>query len=427
MELLREYGSAALQMLSQPFYYVALIVMILAYIRRTTLERRMFHVRLHAWPLLLFRAMSWGLLAGVILSLAAASIGILLTPDAVLWLWGTAAVLALLRVRYLCFAYSAGLLGLLQGLSSLLALEDSGGWIGSLAQSLAALDMPGLLLLVAGLHLVEALLVRRDAGRLASPLYLEGKRGKLIGGYSLQGFWPVPLLLLVPAADGAVGTAALPWTPLLGGDAWAGGWTVLALPVVIGFVDLALSALPKQQARLASRRLLLYSAVLAVLALGAAFAAPLVPLASLAALGLHEALVLLGERRERQQPPRFVHDSRGLCILGVVPGTPAEEMGLEAGEVLHKVNGQRVRTKEELYTALHENSAFCRLEVLNLEGQVKFVQRARFDGEHHQLGVLLAPDEGAGYYAAPAHLSLLGLLRGDKAARRRDGGESMTM
>ncbi|QJC54518.1 PDZ domain-containing protein [Paenibacillus albicereus] len=398
------------------------------YRRLAVTERSLFHVRLHVWPLLLLRSAGWGLLAGAAVSVAAAFIGTTLTPDAVLWLWGTAAVLALIRVRYLCFAYSAGVLGVLQAVCGLLSLEESGGTAGRLGASLAALDMPGLLLLVALLHAAEALLVRKDGGSLASPLYLEGKRGKLIGGYSLQGLWPVPLLLLVPVSGGAEGAAAaLPWTPLLGGEAWSAGWTVLALPAIIGFSDLALSELPKHVARLASRRLLLYSLVLVVLALAAAFARPLVVVASLAALGLHEALTQLAERVQRQRPPRFVNDARGLCILGVLPGTPAEEMGLEAGEVLHKVNGLRVRTKEDLHAALHENSAFCRLEVLNLDGQLKFAQRARFAGEHHQLGVVLAPDEDAAYSAVPARGSVLALLLRARRARRRAAGDSASM
>ena len=416
MDILRHYGTAAARLLSQPFYYAALVLIVLSYIRQTRTERKLFHVRLHAWPLSLGRAILGGLAAGLALSIAAAFVGTRLTPDASLWLWGTAAVLMLIRVRYLCFAYSAGLLGLLQWLSGLLGLAAQSGWIGRLAASLAGLDIPGLLLLVAGMHAAEALLVRKDGARFASPLFLEGKRGKLIGGYALQGYWPVPLLLLVPSAASA---SSLPWTPLLGGSAWDGGWTVIALPAIIGFTDLTRSVLPKQQARATSRRLLAYSVVLAVLALGAAYARPLVPVAALAALGLHEALILLGSRRERQLTPRFVHDERGLCVLGVVPGTPAEELGLEAGEVLHKVNGRRVRTKEDLHEALHVNSAFCKLEVFNTEGHLKFVQRARFAGEHHQLGVILAPDEDAGYYAAPAHVSVLGLLRRSRAASKR--------
>src|SRR5690606_29984166 len=114
---------------------------------------------------------------------------------------------------------------------------------------------------------------------------------------------------------------------------------------------------------------------------------------------------------EATRVPLYVNDTRGLRILGIVPGTPAETMGLAAGEILHKVNGVRVRTKEELYEALVLNPAFCKLELLNLDGELKFAQRARYAGEHHQLGVILAPDEQANYYADNGPLSLLKLLR----------------
>ena len=124
--------------------------------------------------------------------------------------------------------------------------------------------------------------------------------------------------------------------------------------------------------------------------------------------------------REASNSPYYVHDERGLRVLAVIPGTPAEAMGIAAGEILHKVNGQSVRTKDELYAALHVNSAFCKLEVLNHEGQIKFAQRARYAGEHHQLGVVLAPDEKAGYYAASGAASLFDLIMRTRTARQRE-------
>ncbi|MDG0811929.1 hypothetical protein [Cohnella rhizosphaerae] len=95
---------------------------------------------------------------------------------------------------------------------------------------------------------------------------------------------------------------------------------------------------------------------------------------------------------------------------------------------MSKANGVRVRSKEELHAALQLQPAFTKLEVLNRDGNVKFAQRARYAGEHHQLGLILAPDEDAEYVAAPRSSSLRqGLrlagarLRG-KGARRSYGG-----
>lgn len=424
-ELLKQAWQALSGLIVQPFYYVAGLLIVLHYIRQTRMERKLFHVRLHIWPRLLARAIVAGALAGAAVSAAGAVIGLTLTPDATLWLWGTTLVLLLVRVSYLCFAYSAGLLGLLQWAAGFTPLAGREGVAGELARSLAELDIPGLLLLVALLHGAEALLVRAEGARLATPLFLEGKRGKLVGGYALQGYWPVPLLLLMPAAAGSPAAGGgLPWTPLLGGADWQGGWALIALPAIIGFTELTRSASPVAQARLTARNLLVFSLILAALAAGSAFWPPLVPAAALCSLLLHEALIRIGLRREKSRSPLYVHDERGLRVLGVVPGTPAEKLGIQPGEVLHKVNGRRVRTKEELHAALHINSAFCKLELFNNEGQLRFAQRARYEGEHHQLGVILAPDEDAGYYAAPAPASLLDLVRRSRAAHRREVRET---
>ena len=419
MELLEMLGQAAVQLVAQPFYYIAVLFIILQYTRQIRMERQMFAVKLHNWPSLVLKALLAGLLIGLAVSVAGAFVGVTLTGESVIWLWAVAAVLMLVRIRYLCFAYSAGVIVLLQWLLGWTPLSERTDWIGSAAVSLAGIDAAGLLVLVALLHLAEAVLVRWQGDRLATPLFLEGKRGKLVGGYMLQGFWPVPLLMLVPAAGSGASSSALPWTPLFGAD-WSQGWSFVALPMIIGFTEMTRSLLPREKAKHAAKGLLLYSICLAGAAILAWWQPMLLPLAAIASLLLHEAIIWRSRSVEAAQSPLYVHDSRGLRILGIVPGTPAAAMGLITGEVLHKVNGMHVRTKEDLYEALVHNSAFCKLEVLNLDGELKFVQRARFAGEHHQLGVILAPDEQANYYAASGPASLLELLRSSRTANRRD-------
>jgi len=416
---LGEAGSGLLRLLAQPLLYVSVLLLLLPYWRQTRLERRMFAVRLKAWPGLLARAALAGLAGGLAVSLVALLLGVRLTADTVYWVWGAALALSLFRIHYLCVAYAVGLLGVLQWMAGRFGLEGGGGpsWAVRAADSLAALDIPGLLLLAALLHAAEAVLLRRQGGRQASPLYAPGKRGRLVGAYRLQGMWPVPLLLLTPAEAGG-SSAALPWTPLLWPDGGAPGWTFAALPVVVAFSAVTRTMLPAAKARLASGRLLIYAGVLGIVAAGAAWWHPLTPVAALCAPLLHEALVVLDRRREAEGSPYYVHDDRGLRVLAVVPGSPADELGIEPGEILYKVNGVRTRSREELYEALHVNAAFTKLEVLNHEGQSKFAQRARYEGEHHQLGVVLAPDESALYYAEDRPASLPELVFRRREARR---------
>ncbi|MBD2868437.1 PDZ domain-containing protein [Paenibacillus sp. IB182493] len=419
MEVLRLAGRAAVQLVSQPFYYIAVLFIILQYTRQIRMERQLFAVKLRHWPGLVLKALLAGVAIGIGASFAGAFLGFALSAQAVIWLWAVAALLMLVRIRYLCFAYSAGIIALLQWLLGWTTLAERDDWIGSLAVSLAGIDAAGLLALVALLHLAEALLVRWQGDRLSTPLFVEGKRGKLVGGYMLQGFWPVPLLMLVPSTAEGAQAIELPWTPLFGTAAGSLGWTVIALPMIIGFTEMTRSMLPKEKARHAARGLLIYSAALAAAAVLAWWQSALLPAAALVSIMLHEAMIWRSRYLESARTPLYVHDARGLRILGVVPGTPADAMGLAAGEIVQKVNGVRVRTKEELYEALVQNSAFCKLEVLNNEGELKFAQRARYAGEHHQLGVILAPDEQANFYASSGPASLIGLLRSTRVSSRR--------
>ena len=103
-----------------------------------------------------------------------------------------------------------GLLGIIQFGLSWFPNWQPEGWIGQVTSTILGLDIPALLALSAVLHFAEALLVRIQGSRFATPLFLEGKRGKLVGGYQMQSFWPLPLFLLVPAVGGG---SVLPWTP----------------------------------------------------------------------------------------------------------------------------------------------------------------------------------------------------------------------
>ena len=98
-------------------------------------------------------------------------------------------------------------------------------------------------------------------------------------------------------------------------------------------------------------------------------------------------------------------------VLSVVPNSPAQELGIGIGEIIHKVNGYRIKTKTDLHAAMGINSAFCRLEVLNDQGEVRFLKRGIFAGDHHQLGILLAPDQDVLYFLEQRPMHLFSYLR----------------
>lgn len=422
-EFFSSLGGAALQLLAHPFYYIAIVLIMLQYRRQIYLERKLFHTKLHSLGSETGRAVLWGIIGGTAASLIMIMIGVSITPQTVYWIWGAVLLLVLFRMRFLCLAYAAGLIAILQYVSLYLNPAGWPEWLSTWAEpasaSLQAVSISTLLVLVAVLHFVESFYVRYQGNRMLTPLFLEGKRGKIVGGYQLQGFWPVPLILPL-----ATGGEAVSWTSIWTGDFWQMGWHLAALPVVVGFMDLTKIATPQQKLRQSSKRLLLYSAVVLGLAILVEWQASMALLAGLLCLLLHEAIISWSYRSEMKGTPLFVHPSNGLRVLGVIPGSPAEKLGVLPGEILTKVNDMKVLSKKELHSALRINPAYCKLEIIDKNGELRILKRAMFAGENYQLGILLAPDDEARYFMefeqpksviAYARLKLAGLFTRESA------------
>lgn len=418
MDWLDNLAKAGAELLLQPFFYISILVIGLQYRRQVLLERKLFHVRLHNIWRQIWTTFIGGLLAGIGVSLLSLLLGMTLSMDGVLLIWAASILLMLFNVRYLCLAYATGLLGVIQFIVGRFPSAAPGGFAGSVLDAVRELNIPALLALAGVLHVAEAMLVRWQGASFAGPLFYEGKRGRPVGGYQMQSLWPIPLFLLIPAGAGSVGSL-LPWTPIFGGDAWQNGFSMIGLPVMIGFSEMTTSMRPKAKARLSSSRLLFYGLLVLGTALISRWWSPFTLVAALLAFILHEGLVWYSRFEEQNRSPYFVHPQRGLLVLAVLPDSPAAELGIQAGETMLRVNGVVTSTKEQLHEALRMNPAFCKLEVLNLAGESKFMQRAIFAGDHHQLGVILAPDEDAPAVVRTGTPSLLQLFSPKRSAEQR--------
>ncbi len=406
-----------------PFYYIALLFLWLLYRRQIYLERRCYHTRLRTllWPMLAAIGAGWAV--GLLMTLILPFVGMQVNGHTLILLWGTALILVWFRVRYFCLAYAAGILSIVRGIYELLPASwqegrDAGVAAEWLTGAVGAVHVPSLLVLAALTHLAEALLIRLQGSRWATPLFVEGKRGKIVGAYGIQGFWPVPLFLLVPAGES--GGIMLPWNTLFGAEA-ASGWSFIAFPVLIGFSELTKTRLAEVKTRMTASRLAAYSVCLFALAL-LAFWQPwsLIP-AGLLAIVLHELVAWLSHREEERDSPLFIHDSRGLRVLGVLPGSPADQMGILAGEFIVSANGRKVRSKDDLHRAIQMNSAFCKLELLDRRNEPRFVQRALYAGQHHQLGIILSPDNHTDVYVEFLSKPLWSYFKMKAAGLRKQG------
>ncbi|WP_019123305.1 PDZ domain-containing protein [Brevibacillus massiliensis] len=409
---LQQYLQAVFYFFLNPLFYIFVLFIYLQYRKQMAMERQLFAVRIHSPFLQTLRSVGLGLVGGMFVSLAAGALGIVVQAGDLWIVWAISIVLICFRVRFLCFAYAVGGLTLLQGLALLWPAGVSVQGIGTVWSWILASKPVPLLAVVALMHFAEAVLIRWNGGRDASPLYLEGKRGKIIGAYHLQSFWLTPLLLLVPMqANSGLALQLFSGWPLFSPGLASSVYGLLLIPAVTGFSDMTQTVTPDQKARETAGPLGLYSLVLLLLAYAAVHVPALSIAAALFAIIGHEGLFRFSQRREQKHAPFFIQSSRGVKVMAVIPGTPAEEMGILCGEVIVKVNGIPVRDRTELYTALQANPAYCKMEVLTYNKEPKFVQCAIYAGNHHQLGIIVVPDSETKYYVDVRRLNLVRLLK----------------
>lgn len=369
-----------------PLLYVVIGVSFILGVMRVKRERRDFHTRV-------FDAISeskdllYGIGFGLLLSVVFVGLGLSLPQGMIAFVGALALLLVLtLQVQWLSAAHVLGL----AIIAALFVPEMGTGypllnrWISQVAT--APLAPVGLLL--GGLLLVEGLLIVKNAVKGTSPQLMKSKRGKMIGLHQAKKLWLVPVFLLVPG--GELGSP-LSWWPVL--DIGGTSFSIWLVPFALGFRQRVQGSLPVESIRITGKRIIALSVLVIAVAVGGLWLPLLTVVAAVIAFIGREALAIRQRFNDDQNTTYFSRRDHGLVILGVLPGSPAEKMGLLVGEVVTKVNGKEVHTEKGFYEALQSNLAFCKLEVLDYNGEVRFAQRALYDGEHYELGLLFVHDE----------------------------------
>ena len=285
-----------------------------------------------------------GVAAGYLGSLLAVVVGVTLGGSGVGYLLPVALVLMAINPRLLCYSYAGALVSL-----------------AHLLTGVPSVDVPGVMALVAVLHGVESLLITFGGTRASTPVHLRHGTGHVVGGFGLQRFWPVPLVLLAVEAAGPVeGALQMPaWWPLIQASPPTGADVYGLLPVVavLGYADLAATTAPARKARFTAGLLALYSASLLALAVLASREPALRWAAvAFAALG-HEAVVAVGSRRELWGRPLYRWEGAGAVVLDVLPGSPAAQVGIRAGDLVLAPGGHPPPDRGWVEAALSEGTA----------------------------------------------------------------------
>lgn len=375
VELLDGIGWTAISLFASPILWLAILVSFVLSMRRVKRERNLFRSRTRSKRTDVFETLVPGLVVGLVLSIVSLSLRLTISTEFLLGLMGLTGLILLTGV--IRFNLPLWPLVILVGI----------GWFvtDDRVEGLKDVGATDLLLLAALSLAAELILLAWRGKKKLSPSLVLSKRGRYIGGLSANKLWLIPLVVLVPGSSL---------------EAWIPQWSfpefvpiVLFLP--IGFSFLFTGQLPEQLIRpLVQGRLITF--LLAVLLTAGAFLTGQnewlygLPVLLVVHLLLHQRT----KRWNRSQTPLFLNGKRGVVILGTLPEKPASEMGLVPGEAIYKVNGEFVESEKTFYEAIQKHKPYLRLEVMNHNGDVRFAQRAFYEQDHHDLGILFVSEPG---------------------------------
>ena len=371
--------------LLNPILYIGMLVIYFLARKRVKDERQSFHTRVFKEVADFTVPFLPALLAGVYVSIVTIALGIVIS-----WEWVAALAIVYLilfmtmQIQWLTSTFALGLLLLFYGMEPLLAQID---FFTRVYAELTQIPVQAVASLLVLLMLAEGFLIRFNGGTYTSPRLERSKRGKWIGLHVSKRLWVVPIVLFLP--DGIIPT--IPYWPTLSLGEWA--LQPVFIPFLIGFHQRVKGSIPHLPIKATGVRVIGLSLFMAIFAVGSFYVPVLaVVLGGLAIIG-REWLSYQAKIREEKQPIYFATQAKGCIILGVLPHSPAEKMKLAIGETIVKINGQAVHNETTFYKALQINSAFCKLEVLDDNGELRFAQGALYEDQHHQLGVLLVKDD----------------------------------
>lgn len=332
-----------------------------------------------------------GIIAGAIGSVILTSLGIVFNENSGIELIFMISLLLLfIKKRFICFSYSGAILGFISLILGIITSATG-------TKSYLSIDIVLLMTFIGVLHIVEAFLVMVDGNRGAVPVF-STKDGKIIGGFSLNRYWAMPVAILIAFTSqmsGATSSAvATPnWWPMINRPETlsllaAAVITCVPLYGMIGYNAVTFTKLKRRKSLHSGMLILIYGITLSLVAqlgsfgiIGELIVIVYAPLA-------HEFMLKMQRKSEDNGKFIYVSDDEGVAVLEVAPSSPSFAAGIRSGDKILEINNKKVLSEVDIFHTVKDSNHNITIKIKKFSGEIiDYVVKPK----DKRVGILLVP------------------------------------
>lgn len=374
-----------------PFYIIIIILIKMQHEKHLDILTVLYDKRKKKVRRILKETVFFGAVAGFFTGAALIFLGAEFTHVSFEYMMTIMAILLLLNIRFVCVAYSAGILAL-----------------ASLVFKMPHIYPRALFLLISIMHFFESLMIYKLSENNYEPVYLRHGNG-IAGAFITKAIWPVPVVFMV-SLTGLAGVVIFNTITLNHGTMFTPpGREFPALMglgcavSILSFNDIAITETPEKKSKVMALCYLIYALIMFAFALLSKYSPLFAYGGSIFAITAHEGIYLVNRSIQLKGKPLFIPVKRGVRILDVVKNGNGYKLNIRRGDILLTVNNMDVQTEEGIGEALRKAPNYVFIKYIDTRGREMKSEYSFFPDGINSLDIITVPRENEvtyniGYY-----------------------------
>lgn len=332
-----------------------------------------------------------GILAGAIGSIILSVLGVTFSENSGIEFIFMISILSLFyKKKYISYAYSAAILGAIGiALKFISNITDMKLFLN--------IDILSLMTFVGVIYILEGILIIFDGSRGSIPVFTK-KEDKIVGGFSFNRYWPIPVAILMVfnnsiAGEDSIYSNITSWWPIINNKSIVpllATVMIASIPLygIMGYSNVTFTQEKKTKSLRCGIAILIYGISVSLVGQLAGINILGQIIAIIYELLAFEVIMRYEYRIEKKGQSLYVSDDEGIMVLEVTPNSPAYEVGIKRGDKIIEINGQNIKSEGDIFKAARESILKIPIKVKNNSGQVlEYVVQPR----NKRLGLLLVP------------------------------------